>query len=81
MIMLTVQPTSWIQRIVFGIMSYEKKRDVWFCEKDGFLFRADNPVELLGLAAIRQSLKPKENTEYWWQISEPNILSELDPES
>lgn len=59
---------------------YEKDRDVWLCEKDGFRFRADNPIELLGLASIHRYIGPSENVEYWWKLSEPDILSELDPE-
>ena len=62
-------------------LTYEKGQDVWSCEKNGFRFRADNPIELLGLASIHQSINPKDNVEYWWQINAPNLLSKLDPES
>ena len=61
-------------------LTYVKEQDVWLCEKDGFQFRADNPIELLGLTTIYQNVKPKENVEYWWRISEPDVFSELDPE-
>jgi hypothetical protein len=59
---------------------YDKVNDEWTSEKNGFSFRADNPIELLGLATIYGKLQPKEQKEYWWQINEPNILAELDPE-
>jgi hypothetical protein len=61
-------------------IAYEKAQDVWVCEKDGFVFRGDNPIELLGLTSVYQDIKPSANVEYWWQISSPNILAELDPE-
>ena len=61
-------------------LNYNKSNDTWEASKNGFSFLADNPIELLVLAAIFQKLEPKENTEYWWRISSPNIVSELDPE-
>jgi hypothetical protein len=61
-------------------LAYDKASDSWRAEKDGFSFRADNPIELLGLTTIYEKLQPKEQKEYWWQITEPNILAELDPE-
>ena len=61
-------------------LAYDKANDMWSAEKEGFSFRADNPIKLLGLAAIYQKIQPKEQKEYWWQIHEPNILAELDPE-
>lgn len=60
-------------------LAYDKAQDSWRAEKDGFSFRGDNPIELLGLTAIYQKLQPREQKEYWWQINEPNVLGELDP--
>ncbi len=60
-------------------LAYDKTTDAWSAEKEGFSFRADNPIELLGLAAIYQKLQPKEQREYWWKIDKPNVLAELDP--
>jgi hypothetical protein len=60
-------------------LSHERSSDMWVAERNGFSFRADNPIELLGLAAIYEKLQPKEDREYWWQISDPNIISEIDP--
>ena len=61
-------------------LAYDKESDAWFAEKNGFRFRADNPIELLGLAAIYEEIRPREHAEYWWRIQEPDLLSGLDPE-
>jgi hypothetical protein len=68
-----------LKRDGFGL-EYDKGGDVWIAEKNGFSFKADNPIELLGLVSIYEKLHPTEPSEYWWQISEPNILADLDPE-
>jgi hypothetical protein len=60
---------------------YEKASDAWFAERAGFVFRGDNPIELLGLAAIHEDVKPPTGCDYWWKIDDPDLLSELDPES
>ena len=62
-------------------LSYEKETDTWLAEISGFQFKADNPIELLGLAAIYEDRKPDTDSEYWWQINDPYLLGELDPES
>jgi hypothetical protein len=62
-------------------LGYDPKTEEWTCEINKFYFRADNPIELLGLASIYLELKPTEKKEYWWQINEPNLLTELDPEN
>ena len=61
-------------------LSYDKTADAWNAKKNGFSFRADNPIELLGLASVYEKLQPKEEKEYWWQIQEPNVVAELDRE-
>ncbi len=60
-------------------LRYEKGSDAWFAEKDGFAFRGDNPIELLGLVAIYEEVKPAAGVDYWWKIDDPDLLSHLDP--
>ena len=69
----------WLDRDGFEL-SYDKVREMWCAKNDSISLQADNPIELLGLAAIWQKTRPKSEGEYWWQISEPNFLSKLDPE-
>jgi hypothetical protein len=59
-------------------LRHDKTGDVWFAEKDGWEFLADNPTELLGLVAIFEYQTPKMKAEYWWKIDEPNLLRILD---
>jgi hypothetical protein len=61
-------------------LGYNKSDETWTAKKNGFHFLADNPIELQGLTAIYAKLNPNEQKEYWWQINEPEILRELDPE-
>ena len=49
----------------------------WIAEKDDFYFCADNPIELLGLVAIRDHLQPPEDVNYWWRTKGPDLRSEL----
>lgn len=44
--------------------------DVFRAEKDGFVLLADNPIELLGLAAIYEDVRPSEHRPYWWSIDD-----------
>jgi len=69
-----------LQRKGFAL-SYETETDSWLAEINGFKFKADNPIELLGLAAIYEDRRPEADSEYWWQINNPYLLGELDPES
>jgi len=39
-------------------------------ERDGFSLSGDNPIELLGLVAIYEEIRPTEDRPYWW--SGPN---------
>ena len=61
-------------------LSYNRADDTWTAKKGSFSFLADNPIELLGLVSIYEKMAPSAPTEYWWQVREPNILKELDPE-
>ncbi len=40
--------------------------DAWLAEKDGFTFWGDNPIELLGLVAVYEDVRPEEDQPYWW---------------
>lgn len=50
---------------------------LWIAEKDGFRFCAWNAIELLGLVAIFDHVKPKEDTPHWWSIKGPDVRKEL----
>jgi len=60
-------------------LTYDKAADTWNATKGEFSFLADNPIELLGLIAVFETLKPEKAVEYWWQIQDPDVLSELNP--
>jgi|SRR6516165_9201291 hypothetical protein len=50
----------------------------WCAEKDGMKFKADKPIELLGLVAIREHHGQSRDTPYWWRIEGPNLMAELE---
>jgi hypothetical protein len=50
----------------------------WYAEKDGMKFKGANPIELLGLIAIRDHQCPPTDTPYWWRIEGPNLVAELE---
>jgi len=53
---------------------------LWCAEKDGFRFMADNPIELIGLIAVYDYVKPEEDKPYWWHIEGrdgPDIWQEM----
>jgi hypothetical protein len=50
----------------------------WNAERDGMAFRGNNPIELLGLIAIRDHHCPESDAPYWWRIEEPNLIAELE---
>ncbi len=41
-------------------------------------FRAENPIELLGLVAIRDHHSAETDLPYWWRIEGPNIIAEIE---
>ena len=49
----------------------------WVARKGDFHFRADNPVELLGLVAVYDHVRPQEDRPYWWSVAGPDIRTEL----
>lgn len=52
-------------------------RCFWIAEKDGFYFCAGNPIELLGLVAVRDHVQPTKDREYWWRREGPDLLNEF----
>jgi hypothetical protein len=46
---------------------YNRKQDAYCAQRDGWDFWADNPVSLLGLAAIFEFKKPIEFASRWWE--------------
>jgi len=50
----------------------------WMAEQNNATFVAYNPIELLGLTAIYESVNPVgETQDYWWSVEGPNIREEL----
>ena len=54
-----------------------KKKDLYMAEKDGWDFAAHEMVELLGVVAVFENMRPARYAEYWWMISEPWLLKNL----
>ena len=52
----------------------------WAAEKDGMTFRADNPIELLGLTAIFEHQQPVADTPYWWRLEGDDVIATLEAE-
>jgi hypothetical protein len=50
---------------------------LWIAVKDGFHFAADNPIELLGLVAVYDYVRPKDDRAYWWRVEGPDLWTEL----
>ena len=59
---------------------YDSGAELYYVEKDGWDFCASGLVELLGVVAIFETLKPEEYREYWWQIREPWLRDDIPPE-
>ncbi len=50
----------------------------WMAEKNGATFHADNPIELMGLAAIYEHVNPVGEVQPgWWTVQGPDIKNEL----
>ena len=49
----------------------------WFATKGEFRLCADNPIELLGLAAIHDYKNPLTDEPYWWVVDGDDIRDEL----
>jgi len=50
---------------------------LWIAEKDSFVFKGDNPIELLGLVGIYDQVQPAADVPYWWRVNFPDIRWEL----
>ena len=50
----------------------------WNAERAGIMLRANNPIELLGLATIHEFHKPSSDIPYWWRVDCPDIVKELE---
>jgi len=61
-------------------IGYEKARGEWQAKKGVYVLIADNPIELLGLAAVVSESPPDATHDYWWRVEEPNLLAKLNPE-
>jgi hypothetical protein len=67
------------------VILQQKGFRVWTCrepdcvcaEKDGWDLWADDPVQLLGLAAIHDFHRPSDFREYWWRLNDPWLLDDL----
>ena len=46
---------------------YEKETELYYAEKDGWDFAADDPCGLLGVVAIYEFKRPRQYSEYWWR--------------
>ena len=55
----------------------DPETDAICAERDRWDFMADDPVQLLGIVSIFETLEPSECTEYWWRINEPWIADDL----
>ncbi len=62
-------------------LRFELPAENWIAEKDGFMFLADNPIELLGLVGLHDYIKPESDTEDWWKIDQPDLIKELLPDA
>ena len=56
---------------------YDAVNCEWCADKGGIKLKGHNPIELLGLAAIREHLFPAEDKPYWWRIDGPNLVAQL----
>ena len=50
---------------------------LWVAQKNDFVFKAHNPIELLGLTAVYEFVQPSKDQPYWWQVDGPDIWQEL----
>ncbi len=50
---------------------------LWIARQGEFIFRADNPIELLGLVAIYDHVQPTAAQPYWWSVPGADIRTEL----
>jgi len=65
----------------FCIEEGEEGMGTWFAMKDGFDFAADDPIQLLGLVAIHEDVRPEKDEPYWWRAktvrTKPDLFDQL----
>jgi hypothetical protein len=49
----------------------------WHANKETTTIRAENPIELLGLAFVYDKQKHNGNRSYWWRVDGPDLLGDL----
>lgn len=60
---------GWSLRIEPGpYEACDARLDTFIATRDGTLLRADNPLELLGLAALHEHHHPHDGQPYWWHV-------------
>jgi hypothetical protein len=52
----------------------------WNAELGAIKLRGDNPIELLGLAAIHEYHRPESDVPYWWRVDGDNLVAQLEAE-
>ncbi len=55
----------------------DEEQNNFYAEKDGWDYIADDPIQLLGLVAIHEYHKPVSYKEYWWRITDPQLIESL----
>ena len=46
---------------------FDAETDLFFAEREGWDFAADDPVALLGVIAIYEATAPRGYEDYWWR--------------
>jgi hypothetical protein len=69
-----------LQRKGYRVWSNEDE-SMWYAERQGWDFQADDPIQLLGLVGIFEHHQPTDFREYWWQIQEPFVIDSIPKQS
>ena len=56
---------------------YDRKKELYCAEKDGWDFMAESPLSLLGIVAIFEQKSPSTYREYWWKEEGKDIYQNL----
>lgn len=56
---------------------FDEGSELFFAERNGSDFAAENPISLLGLVAIFEAEEPAQFHEYWWQRKEIEPRAQL----
>ena len=52
----------------------DETQDTWYAERDGWDYTGNDPIQLLGLVAIYESVAPTCFEPYWWLVNTPGPL-------